>query len=359
MFAANGKNPLISVVVPVYNAARTINKCVDSLISQTYENIEVLLINNGSTDDSLNACQEIASKDVRVRVFNQCEKGVSAARNRGIHESVGEYVLFVDADDWVDSDVCKVFAELNAKNDYDLFCFSAKYHKRKKITTTYLFERNIDLLNTNQKEELQIKVFAPLAPDCNFKVNTRFSASACGKFYKRKMLVDNNLLFAKETIISEDCLFNVLVLDYPEKIGFSREVYYHYEQHFDNSAQNSYRRNSEQYFAYVINQIKEWLLKTKKNQRFIDAANCLFVHYIFGTLKEDFFHLNNTLSFEQKRKKAIYVFSQSPFRECLNEYNPTYFSLIENILIALIKRRQYAIIRVLLYFYNMVLSFNM
>lgn len=356
---AEDEKPLISIVVPVYNAAKTLKKCVGSLVSQTFDNIEVLLINNGSTDESLAICRELASRDFRVKFFDHYEKGVSAARNRGIKESIGEYVMFVDADDWIDSDVCEVFAERNAKNDYDLFCFSAKYHKRKKITKTYLFKQSIDLMNDNQKEELQIKVFAPQAPDCVFKVNTRFSASACGKFYKRDMLINNNLLFAKETIVSEDCLFNVFVLDYPQKIGFSKDVYYHYEQHLDNSAQNSYRRNSAQYFAYVINQIKEWLLNTKKSQRFVDAANCLFVHYIFGTLKEDFFHLNNTIPFKQKKKKAIYVFSQSPFRESLNEYNPAYFSLTEKILITLIKKRQYAVIRVLLYFYNMMLSFNM
>ena len=112
--------PLVSVVVPVYNAARTLKKCVDSLTSQIFDDVEILLINNGSTDNSLDVCKEIAGKDSRIKVIDTSEKGVSAARNRGIELATGEFVTFVDADDWIDPDVCKLFADLNAKHNYDL-----------------------------------------------------------------------------------------------------------------------------------------------------------------------------------------------------------------------------------------------
>ena len=146
--------PLVSVVVPVYNAARTLEKCVDSLTSQTFDDVEILLINNGSTDNSLDVCKEIAGKDSRIKVIDISEKGVSAARNRGIELATGEFVTFVDADDWIDPDVCKLFADLNAKHNYDLFCYSAQYHKKGKTTTTYLFDKDVELLSLNQKEEL-------------------------------------------------------------------------------------------------------------------------------------------------------------------------------------------------------------
>ena len=207
-------SPFISIVVPVYNAAQTLEKCVSSLTSQSYRNIEILLVNNGSTDCSLEVCKDLATKDSRVKVIDHFEKGVSTARNRGIDESAGDYVMFVDADDWIDSDVCDFFVKQNAEYDYDLFCFSAQYRKNRNTVKTFLFEHNEDLLSLEQKDQLQIKVLSPQAPVLDYKVNTRFAGSACGKFYKCKILQKNNLRFAIETTISEDCLFNTLALDY-------------------------------------------------------------------------------------------------------------------------------------------------
>ena len=114
---------MVSVVVPVYNAETTLQDCVASLKKQTLANVEILLINNCSTDASLQICNELAKVDGRVKVVDISEKGVSAARNRGIKLATGDFIAFVDADDWVDSDICKKFAVLNAEYDYDLFCF--------------------------------------------------------------------------------------------------------------------------------------------------------------------------------------------------------------------------------------------
>ena len=349
--------PLVSVVVPVYNAARTLEKCVDSLTSQTFDDVEILLINNGSTDNSLDVCKEIAGKDSRIKVIDISEKGVSAARNRGIELATGEFVTFVDADDWIDPDVCKLFADLNAKHNYDLFCYSAQYHKKGKTTTTHLFGKDIELLSQNQKEELQIKVFAPQAPIFSYKMNTRFAGSACGKFYKREILQKNNLRFATETIISEDVFFNTLSLDYFHRIGYTKRYFYHYEQS-DGSAQNKYRPNSDKYFLFVIEKIQEWLRKTKKNQHFIDAANCLFVHYIFGILKEGLFHKDNQSRNHQKKEMFCQLVSNTLFLKALRNANLRYFSLSERILLLLLKRRKYVLVMAAMNAYNKISSLH-
>ena len=344
--------PLVSVVVPVYNAARTLKKCVDSLTSQIFDDVEILLINNGSTDNSLDVCKEIAGKDSRIKVIDTSEKGVSAARNRGIELATGEFVTFVDADDWIDPDVCKLFADLNAKHNYDLFCYSAQYQKKGKITTTHLFGKDIELLSQNQKEELQIKVFAPQAPIFSYKMNTRFAGSACGKFYKRKILLENNLRFATETIISEDVLFNTLALDFFCKIGYTRKYFYHYVQQND-SAQNRYRPNSDKYFCFVIGKIQHWLQNTGKDQRFVDAANCLFIHYIFGILKEDVFHKDNP-------QHNQYKYNLMKILDCLKKYiifndlNKKYFSMPERILVDMLNRRCFFVVKLMMGAYKLL-----
>ena len=126
------KVPLISFVVPVHNAERTLHDCVCSITRQSFDDIEIILVNNCSTDGSFRKCNELAKEDGRIKVVDIAEKGVSAARNRGIELAIGEFVTFVDADDWIDANVCEIFANLNAKYNYDLFCYSAQYHNRKK-----------------------------------------------------------------------------------------------------------------------------------------------------------------------------------------------------------------------------------
>ena len=341
--------PLVSIIVPIHNAALTLAKCVKSLTSQTFKNIEILLINNGSTDDSWSLCLELASKDSRIKVIDHFDQGVSSARNRGILKSAGEYVMFVDADDWMDDNVCELFANENRLHNYDLFCYSAQYHKENSSLKSFLFPKNVQLLSETQKEELQIKVFAPNAPCFGYKTNTRFLGSVWGKFYKRDVLIKHKLRFSPETIVSEDVLFNTLALDYFDRIGYTRECFYHYVQQ-TNSAQNRYRPHSAKYFAFIINEIQSWLLKIKKNSFFVDAANSLFVHYLFGILKEDVFHKDNPDSNEEKKHKLEEVLSMEEFWGPLNNLNKRYFSWPELVLIWLLQKNRIDVITFLFKF---------
>lgn len=343
------KVPLISFVVPVHNAERTLHGCVCSITRQSFDDIEIILVNNCSTDGSFRKCNELAKEDGRIKVVDIAEKGVSAARNRGIELAIGEFVTFVDADDWIDANVCEIFANLNAKYNYDLFCYSAQYHNRKKTTISYLFSERVELFTQEQKEELQIKVLAPQAPIFRYKMNTRFAGSACGKFYKREILLKNNLRFATETIISEDVLFNILALDYFQRIGYTRDGFYHYEQ-TSASAQNGYRPDSDKYFLFVIKKIREWLRNTGKDQRFVDAANCLFVHYLFGALKEDFCHRDNPHKLADRRGLLKSVLAKSEFSEPLIKTRKDYFSFPEWLLVKLLRYRKIGIILFLLKF---------
>ena len=338
----NRVTPLVSIIVPIYNAALTLEKCVSSLFAQTYKNIEIILVNNGSIDGSLELCRKLALLDNRILVLDLVEKGVSVARNKGVEIASGEYVTFVDADDCIDSNVCEIFAELNEKHHYDLFCYSAKYHKGKKVVDSFLFLENAEFFDENQKEELQIKVFAPQAPIFDYKTNTRFAGSAWGKFYKREILLNNNLRFATETIISEDVLFNTLSLDYFHRIGYTKQCFYHYEQSED-SAQNRYRPNSGKYFIFVVKKIQEWLQNTGKDQRFVEAANCLFVHYLFGILKEDLCHKDNRLSYAERKKAFKQVLSKGELWFPLVDVNNNLFSFPERMLVWLLKKKQFDI----------------
>ena len=111
---------LISVAIPVYNGETTLRKCVDSILAQTYENIEVILVNDGSTDRSEDICRSYEQIDPRVKVISKENGGLSSARNAGIDKSRGEYIFFIDSDDWIDSDTLEVLLNAALQKDTDV-----------------------------------------------------------------------------------------------------------------------------------------------------------------------------------------------------------------------------------------------
>lgn len=114
------KEPLVSVIVPVYNVEKYLRRCLDSVINQTYKKLEIILVDDGSTDGSNEIAQEYSRKDERVRVIKQRNLGVAAARNAGIKEATGEYLTQVDADDWVDKEYVKFLVDNTQSGRYDI-----------------------------------------------------------------------------------------------------------------------------------------------------------------------------------------------------------------------------------------------
>lgn len=120
-------SPTISVIIPVYNAEKYLRRCIDSVLSQTFTDFELLLIDDGSKDKSGAICDEYAAKDSRVRVFHKENGGVSSARNMGLDNACGNYIAFVDADDWIDGNMYyEMFAAINESKS-DIVCCDYLY----------------------------------------------------------------------------------------------------------------------------------------------------------------------------------------------------------------------------------------
>ena len=112
-------NNKVSIIVPIYNAEKWLEKCINSIIKQLYHNIEILLVNDGSTDKSLEICQKFAKKDNRIIIIDKPNEGVSKSRNIGIEKATGEYIKFVDSDDWLEENTCEELVELIEKEKTD------------------------------------------------------------------------------------------------------------------------------------------------------------------------------------------------------------------------------------------------
>lgn len=211
---------LISVVIPVYNVENYLERCVKSVIKQTYRNLEIILVNDGSTDGSLEVCKKLKKRYSQLIIIDKPNGGLSSARNAGIKVSNGEYIAFLDSDDWVTSDCYEYMLNLAVSNRADLsdvMIYQVKSEKDKipeydeKVKLYY----NRDIIEHYMHRGMSEQKGAPY--------------SACRKLYRRELFRDDTANFVEGTV-NEDICFNYRILRKCSKIAVSNQIKYFYFQ---------------------------------------------------------------------------------------------------------------------------------
>lgn len=217
--------PKISIIMPVYNTEKYLQKCLDSIINQTLDDIEVLCINDGSKDNSLNILNEYAAKDSRIRVFSQKNSGPSAARNFALEKVNGEYIVFVDSDDWIDKTMCEKIYKKAIETDADMVMFS-----------------NYEVYSDRTVENQNIIKLNSCIPKESFyfddeidKFFDNYKASTAGKLYRTSFLKDNDIKFNASLRNGEDSLFLCSVCLCNPKISIEPEFFYYYNRVVESS----------------------------------------------------------------------------------------------------------------------------
>lgn len=210
---------LISVIVPVYNAEKYLDKCIQSILGQTYPNIELLLIDDGSTDSSGSICDRYLAGDTRVRVFHKSNEGISAARNLGLDNAKGEWIAFVDSDDWIDADMYEDMYNAAIRNQADMVCCDLWIeYKNSRIIQSYD--------NRYDNHKLMYDCLEPIIEVYFVMWN---------KLVSRKLYDDNNIRAIIGANMWEDVELMTKIRYFSKSLYVVNIPYYHYNKTSDSS----------------------------------------------------------------------------------------------------------------------------
>lgn len=216
---------MISLIVPFFNAEDTLNKCILSIREQTFSNVEILLVNDGSTDDSISICEIHANEDSRIKLISQRNNGVSSARNVGINTAKYPYIIFVDSDDYIEHDMCEKMIFEMKEGEYDIVVCGYYVHNKAEDD----FVKYPDKIFEGLKS---------LEYDFSELYTKNFFNSPCNKLYKKKLI---QIMFNEEWSLGEDLMFNLEYFKNVNKIKVSSELLYHYNvNHNTASLSNRY-----------------------------------------------------------------------------------------------------------------------
>lgn len=244
--------PLISLIIPSYNAKQTLGKCLHSVIQQSYSNLEIIIIDDGSTDETYKIYDDFQSKDQRIKVFKQDNSGVSRARNNGVKTATGEYICFVDSDDWVESDYCSELYHSLINEDADISIVEASYED----------EHGNIVFNKAVSEEKVIDGRRALALLLEDHV---IQSHPWGKLYKTSLF--KNVDFPESLKCFEDYSTLFKIFDKALKVVRSNEKLYHYIQHDDSLSHNLSPETAYQFYLSIMEVFEFWQSKAPfKNQ---------------------------------------------------------------------------------------------
>lgn len=227
----------ISIVVPAYQVEAYIRPCLESLLQQTYSNLEILVVDDGSTDSTWQIIQEYAKKDPRILAMQQENQGVSKARNRALRRASGDYVLFVDADDWLNLETCEKTITVAKEEQADVVMFGyVREYENHSLPKALFEEEKIVWKGEDVKEKLHRRIFGPIEEELAHPEKLNAIAPVCMKLYRMRFLRDLSFVDFKTLGTCEDGYFNISVFEKVQKVVFIKQYDYHYRKIIGNGS---------------------------------------------------------------------------------------------------------------------------
>ena len=316
------ENPLISVIIPVYNVSKYLIECLSSVVGQTYRNLEIIIINDGSNDASLSICDVYREKDSRVKVISKERRGIAVARNVGIDASSADYIMFVDGDDYIQRDMIEILYENMKIFNADISL--ADYTKELEAPVNIDPNKRILL----SKEDMYNSLYDE---------HTR--ATVCTSIIK-KSLFGEDLRFP-EGKIYEDAFVIHKLIDRANIIVYSDNVLYYYRMREDSITHSEFSLKNLDYLGVLIDRMN--FMRAKKYDYFY---------------AREFYRYVNELRLDYMRLKKYYPNEKDKIKEMIINYNKAYTKHTRNLIIKWTIRLKLDLFKIKSYFIEKFNLFN-
>lgn len=274
--------PVVSIIVPIYNVEKYLDQCIKSIIRQTYPNLEIILVDDGSEDTSSEICDKFANKDKRVKVIHKLNEGLSSSRKAGIAAITGDYAMFVDGDDWIDQEtieVCLKYTNIYPNLQCILFSYIKEYPEKsipvKVMDCSGYFE------GKNVKDKIYRRLFGLSSEEMNHPERMHNIESCCMKLYKTSFIKRGEFFDTKEVGSSEDALFNMYALYGIEQAYYIDKNFYHYRK-VSQSLSNTYRPQLITQWGNLFDTMEEIIKEKRLEEEYTVALNNRIALSIFG-----------------------------------------------------------------------------
>lgn len=315
---------LISIIVPVYNTENYLEKCLYSLVNQTYKNIEIIIIDDGSPDNSMNIIQKFVLADNRVKVISQKNQGLSGARNTGMNNANGDYIMFIDSDDWIEIDTCEKAINASEKYNADVVFWSYIKEFSDSQKDNYLFDKTEIIWSEKNINQLSRRMVGLVGDELANPQSIDNLVTAWGKLYKKSVIGD--VRFTDTKIIgTEDALFNIEVFLEINSAVYIPDLLSHYRKDNESSLTHNYKKKLVSRWREMYSRIKFLLDRNDMSREYYDALKNRICFGLIGlgiNLAED-----KKMSFKEKKKEIYNILSMKHYQIALKDLDFSYLPI--------------------------------
>lgn len=346
-------NGQISIIIPVHNSANYLERCLISVSNQTYKNLEIIIIDDGSSDNSLEIIQNISRTDSRMITISVANSGVSAARNEGLSYANGEFIMFVDSDDWIDNDTCEKAVDIIQKNNLDVVMWPYIREYPSKSKETLFLGREEIILTECVQEKIWRRMIGPLKEEMRKPQFVDSMITVWGKLYRHDVIENINFIDIK-LVATEDTLYNIEVFQRVKSIAYLPIPFYHYRKTDLSSLTHTYKQEKIRQWQELYRRIEKILLEADVPEHFYDALEnriCLGLIGLGLNLIED-----KNMSLKSKRKELKKILLMSQYKKALGKLDLQYFPLYWKVYFICMRNERISATLGLLYILNFLRS---
>lgn len=337
----------ISIIVPIYNGEKYLSRCIKSLLNQTLKEIEIILVNDGSIDGSLEICEKYAKKDSRIVVIDKSNGGVSSARNYGVAKAKGDYIGFVDVDDWIESEMYNNMYKKILDTNTDV-CMSNYIIEGKKRYSPIRFDFSDSKFD---KSEIRMKIIPNmLAPEDLDSGGTFIHGSVCRLLIRKKIVDYHNLTFNEKLKMMEDLVYVIELMLSINNVSFDHNEYYHYMINFDSATRN-FEKNALVKREQVSREIHRILNNKNVLEEYLERLEIRHA-YISIDLVSRIFHSESQVSFKNKMKELKVICNDKRLKEILIKTEIKEYTTRKKIIIKAILNENFYILYVYYTLFN-------